>query len=191
MNNFLGLVPLLAASVSLKIALVFIVAMLIVMATSVLFAWLLRHYVAASMRVLVISTLIAGSTGCGNLLAAAFAYDQTQQLDFLLPLLASNVLVFAHLYRILGMQFDSFYAMLRESTKLMTVATATLLIVAVIAQFVSADNALPLTFIVAAILIALHKQFEKTRTGNKKSVEELPAPDSTSRKRVRVTGPVR
>jgi hypothetical protein len=130
---------------------------------------------------IVITALIAGSTGCGNLLADAFVANQAQRLEFFLPLLASNVLLFAHLDRILNAQFDTFWMMLQDSAKLMGTTAATIFIVAAIVQLIPADNPLPMIFITTATLIALHNRFGK----------KTPPPNSTPRKRIRVTGSVR
>lgn len=181
MNNLLGLTPLLTASINVETTLLFVAAMLLAMTISTGLAWLLRNLVAAPARIVVISALIAGSTGFGTLLAHTFVYDQAQRLDFFLPLLASNVLLFTHLHRILNAPFDSFRMMLQESAKLMGITAATLFIVAAIAQVIPADNSLPIIFIAAAMLIALHNRFGK----------KTPPPESIPRKRVRVTGPVR
>lgn len=181
MNNLLGLTPLLATNTTIETALLFIAVMLLTMAASTICAWLLRNSVTASARMLVITTLVASSTGCGDLLAQAFAYDQAQRLQFFLPLLASNVLLFAHLDRVLQAQFGSFEAMLRASAKLMAITAATFFVVAAVAQLIHTDNSLPLIFIASAMLIALHKHYQQKKS----------PPRSTPHKRVRVTGPVR
>ena len=181
MNNVFGLTPLLTASITIETALLFIAVMLLTMTISTGFAWLLRNYIAAPARMIVITALIAGSTSCADLMAQVFAYDQAQRLDFFLPLVASNVLLFAQLDRILNAQFDSFWMMLQDSAKLMGITAATIFIVVAIVQLISADNALPIIFIAAAALIALHNRFGK----------KTPPPNSTPRKRVRVTGAVR
>lgn len=181
MNNLLGLTPLLTASITVETALLFIAVMLLTMTISTMATWLLRTLIAAPARIIAITALIAGSTACGNLLADAFVCDQAQRLEFFLPLLASNVLLYAHLDRILNAQFDSFWMMLQESAKLMGIAAATIFVVAGIVELIPSDNSLPLIFIVSAVLIALHNRFRK----------ETPPPNSIPRKRVRVTGPLR
>lgn len=182
MNNMLGLIPLLGIATALSSALLLIAITLGALLLTSVVAWGVRNAIPESMRLLVVMALVAGAIGCSEAFALAFAYDSTQSLEFLLPLVASNILLFAHIDTILRGRFASITMMTRATLSVMGVTAATWSIVGTVAQFIAADNALPLVFVAAALLIALHNRWLR---------REPPPITPTPRKRQRVTGPVR
>lgn len=185
MNNMLGLAPLLGVAPTLSGALLLIAITLSALLLTSVAAWSMRNVIAESMRTLIATILVASAAGCGQLVALAFAYNAAHSLEFLLPLTASNILLFAHLVTILRGGFTSMTTMARATLTIMGGTAATWSIIGALAHFSGSDNVLPWVFIAAALLIALHHYLTAR-------LQREPSPIApVARKRQRVTGPLR
>ncbi|HEY3698223.1 MAG TPA: Rnf-Nqr domain containing protein [Spongiibacteraceae bacterium] len=162
MNNatknlyWLGLAPLLVAAVSITDTLLLSATLCIVWLFTAIAMWPLQKLVSAAIRWFAIATIAAAAITSCELLMRAFFYDNWIRLSFFLPLLIGNITLFISAER----QIESNSPSLDWSSAFTVIGQGiTLIVIAAIREFAAPDNAAPLAFIAAALIIAGVKRF--------------------------------